>query len=141
MTPIQLQAHVRREIDELKTRSASDPVICPICMSDLFDGLKFDQQAAIDASLGDLAVDHVVKMSRCANHFFHMSCLVSQLGSQSFLTCSACKNTYGCMTGDMPPGRMAWCKKSFTCDGTPAGTPTWEITYRFPDGINPTNQV
>ena len=43
--------------------------------------------------------------------------------------------------GDMAPCRMYWKKMSFTCDGEPAGTPTWEIEYASPAGVVPATGV
>ena len=57
------------------------------------------------------------------------------------MQCSTCKVTYGMKIGDMAPCRMYWKKVSFTCDGEPAGTPTWEIEYASPAGIVPATGV
>lgn len=45
------------------------------------------------------------------------------------------------MIGDQPPGMMQWRRMAFTCDGQPAGTPTWEIKYSFWAGVWPATGV
>ena len=59
--------------------------VCPICQSGLFEDVIFSDINSVAAAVtaqtqGNLALDHVVKMGRCKEHFFHLSCLVQQLG-------------------------------------------------------------
>ena len=84
---------------------------------------------------GKEAID-VVKLSKCASHFFHKQCVIGLQGKNDYLKCPVCSKIYGTQTGNMPPGIMSWrlhapgrgSLSSFESYGT------YEINYQFRSG-------
>ena len=71
----------------------------------MFDDVVYGNQKSIAAikqkqELGEMPLDYVVLMDRCKDHYFHLECLLGQLGSNTYLECTTCFVTYGIKTGD-----------------------------------------
>ena len=112
-----------REIAEGERKSghlkADENEQCAVCMCEF--GLEDDTE--------------IVRLGKCKSHFFHKECITNAIGSPPSLKCPVCGQTYGTLTGSMPPGIMTvFLDPNTNCSGFSVGT--WAIDYHIPDGVS-----
>eukprot|EP01121_Diplochlamys_sp_Union-15-3_P003734 TRINITY_DN13669_c0_g1_i1.p1 TRINITY_DN13669_c0_g1~~TRINITY_DN13669_c0_g1_i1.p1 ORF type:complete len:378 (+),score=66.89 TRINITY_DN13669_c0_g1_i1:136-1269(+) len=91
---------------------------CTICM----DSLDSDEP--------------VVKLSQCADHYYHKNCIV-HCYKNGFLVCPNCGKTYGVRVGTQPEGTMNVINHvpgAVPLAGYPISIGTIQINYNFPNG-------
>jgi deltex len=72
---------------------------------------------------------NIVRLSRCAGHYFHLECIHDCRQGKEFIKCPNCMRVYGIQTGSMPSGTMKVAKRQGNVPGFNC-TSYIEINYK-----------
>lgn len=104
--------------DKIQTLAETELDRCCICQCDLYESIFSLDLKAILKSLELKEDEEVIKLDKCAGHYFHKSCFLSYLKDKTYIKCPVCSLIYGVMIGDQPDGKMTYSINKFTkCQG------------------------
>lgn len=86
---------------------SQDDEKCSICLDHFYEfdkNWEFSKIKEMHNKLEDKY--NVCLLDKCSDHFFHLDCLNSLIGSNNFVKCPVCSKIYGKQTGNQPPGKM-----------------------------------
>ena len=104
------------------TKTTMEREKCPICLCEFYDDIIEDNKNFV---LKDIKTytEHeidVIKLNRCADHFYHLECLTNYIQNHTGFKCAVCQKIYGVIIGDMPPGKMVVnVNQNLRCAGYP----------------------